>query len=263
MINSLINDGKDVLNSTSLQEKLGKNGIDLPVYVNIASSTNTEAKKIYNDKKSQFLYVAPTQTQGRGRVQRSFVSNEGGIYMTLCYIPQNLKVTDSLKIVLLTGLAVAKVLNKYVENVSIKWPNDVFVNNKKICGILLESVISECVTQALFLGIGVNVFNEIPENLQDVATTLKLEGVKSVLREDLIIQIISLLFDMLKTYQNCGFEPFLQEYTQLSRTINHDVVVNANGVKKYGFAVGLSEEGYLLLKNDGKTEKIILGDIEV
>ena len=68
----------------------------------------------------------------------------------------------------------AKVLKKYTENVTIKWPNDVFVNGKKICGILLESVITENITEAVFLGIGVNITNDIPKDLQSKATSLKL-----------------------------------------------------------------------------------------
>ena len=68
---------------------------------------------------------------------------------------------------------------------------------------------------------------------------------------------------MLDLYQEKGFEPFIKEYTDLSISINHNVVVNVGDIKKSGFGVGLSEEGYLLLENNGIVEKIILGDIEV
>lgn len=252
----------DILTESTLRSKLLEKDIDLPVFVNAVESTNNEAKRLYTELNSQFLCVAPSQINGKGRMKRVFVSNEGGVYMTLCYKPHNLNITDSLKIVLLTGLAVTKILKKYVNNVSIKWPNDVFVNDKKICGILLESVVAESMTEAMFLGIGVNVFNEIPNNLLDIATSLKIEGVTNVTREDLIVEIIKLLFEMLNEYQKTGFSSFIDEYTNLSRTINHNVTVNANGDKKSGYAVGLSEEGYLLLKTDYGVEKIILGDIE-
>lgn len=192
----------DILTESTLRSKLLEKDIDLPVFVNAVESTNNEAKRLYTELNSQFLCVAPSQINGKGRMKRVFVSNEGGVYMTLCYKPHNLNITDSLKIVLLTGLAVTKILKKYVNNVSIKWPNDVFVNDKKICGILLESVVAESMTEAMFLGIGVNVFNEIPNNLLDIATSLKIEGVTNVTREDLIVEIIKLLFEMLNEYQN-------------------------------------------------------------
>ena len=247
----------------TLSKKLLKSGIDIPIFINEVESTNTEVKKLYPEINKDFLFVAPRQISGRGRLDRTFVSGYGGVYMTLCYKPKKLLVSDSLKLVLLTGLAVAKVLKKYTENVTIKWPNDVFVNGKKICGILLESVITENITEAVFLGIGVNITNDIPKDLQSKATSLKLENLELVPREQLICEIIELLYQMLALYQEKGFEPFIKEYTDLSISINHNVVVNVGDSKKSGFGMGLSEEGYLLIENNGIIEKIILGDIEV
>ena len=253
----------DSLTVQTLSKKLLKSGIDIPIFINEVESTNTEVKKLYPEINKDFLFVAPRQISGRGRLDRTFVSGYGGVYMTLCYKPKKLLVSDSLKLVLLTGLAVAKVLKKYTENVTIKWPNDVFVNGKKICGILLESVITENITEAVFLGIGVNITNDIPKDLQSKATSLKLENLELVPREQLICEIIELLYQMLALYQEKGFEPFIKEYTDLSISINHNVVVNVGDSKKSGFGMGLSEEGYLLIENNGIIEKIILGDIEV
>lgn len=253
----------DILTPQTLSKKLQSKGIGLPVFVEEVTSTNTEAKRLYPELNKDFLFVAPRQSSGKGRLDRVFVSGLGGVYMTLCYKPKKMFVTDSLKIVLMTGLAVAKVLKKYTENVAIKWPNDVFVNGKKICGILLESVVTENVTEAIFLGIGVNITNEIPDELKSKVTSLKLENIPTLPRDVYISEILQLLYQMFEEYQNAGFAPFIKDYCELSMSINHDVVVNVNGNKKSGFGVGLSEEGYLLLENNGVIEKIILGDIEV
>lgn len=253
----------DSLTVQTLSKKLASIGLSIPVFVEEVVSTNTQAKKLYPQINNDFLFVAPKQTSGRGRLDRVFVSSEGGVYMTLCYKPNKIFVSDSLKIVLLTGLAVANCLKKYADNVAIKWPNDVFVNGKKICGILLESVVTENMTEAIFLGIGVNISNEIPQELRQKVTSLKLENIEIVPREQLITEILQNLCGMLEVYQQQGFEPFEKEYKSLSMTIGHEVVVNVNGEKKSGFGVGLSEEGYLLLQNEGQIEKIILGDIEV
>lgn len=253
----------DSLTEQTLTRNLHNVGLDFPVIVQKVVSTNSEAKKIYPEMNGEFLFVAPEQMSGRGRLNRVFVSGEGGVYMTLCYKPNNIFVSDSLKIVLLTGLAVAKTLKKYAKDVAIKWPNDVFVNGKKICGILLESVVTENMTEAIFLGIGVNIRNEIPEELKEKVTSLCLEGIPAVPREQMICEILSNLCGMLEVYQKQGFAPFEKEYISLSMTIGHDVVVNVDGNRKCGYGLGLSEEGYLLLKNDDKIEKIILGDIEV
>lgn len=253
----------DNLIPQSIAKSLKQNGIDIPVLVEEVVSTNSEVKKLYPDMNREFLFVAPRQISGRGRLDRVFVSGYGGVYMTLCYKPTKMFVADSLKAVLLTGLAVAKVLKKYTDDVAIKWPNDVFVCGKKICGILLESVVTENMTEAIFLGIGVNITNEIPIELKDKVTSLKLENIPTFPREQYICEIITLIYEMLELYQNEGFGPFIKEYCDLSMSINHEVTVNCNGIIKNGFGVGLSEEGYLLLDCDGKVEKIILGDIEV
>ncbi len=253
----------DILTPQTLSKKLQSKGIDIPVFVEEVTSTNTEAKLLYPELNKEFLCVAPRQSSGKGRLDRVFVSGLGGVYMTLCYKPKKMFVTDSLKIVLMTGLAVAKVLKKYTDDVAIKWPNDVFVNGKKICGILLESVVTENVTEAIFLGIGVNITNEIPDELKSKVTSLKLENIPTLPRDVYISEILQLLYQMFEDYQKFGFAPFLNDYCDLSMSINHNVVVNVNGNKKCGVGVGLSEEGYLLLENNGEIEKIILGDIEV
>lgn len=253
----------DILTPQTLSKKLQSKLIDIPVFVEEVTSTNTEAKRLYPELNKDFLFVAPRQSSGKGRLDRVFVSGLGGVYMTLCYKPKKMFVTDSLKIVLMTGLAVAKVLKKYTDNVAIKWPNDVFVNGKKICGILLESVVTENVTEAIFLGIGVNITNEIPDELKSKVTSLKLENIPTLSRDVYISEILQLLYQMFEDYQKFGFAPFLNDYCDLSMSINHNVVVNVNGNKKCGVGVGLSEEGYLLLENNGEIEKIILGDIEV
>lgn len=253
----------DTLTQQTLTNKMSQFGIDIPIFVEEVVSTNTEAKCLYPKLKQNFLFVAPRQISGKGRLDRTFVSASGGVYMTLCYKPKKLLVSDSLKIVLLTGLAVAKTLKKYAENVKIKWPNDVFLNGKKVCGILLESVVTENMTEAIFLGIGVNLSNEIPDELQHKVTSFKLEGLPVSGREQIICEITRLLFDMLARYQENGFDAFYEQYAEMSMTLNQNVSVNVNGEIKTGFAVGLSEEGYLLLDNGGVVQKIILGDIEV
>lgn len=254
----------DSLTECTLASKLASKGINMRVFVREVDSTNTSVKQILSEDSEigDFVYVAPRQTKGRGRLAREFVSTEGGIYMTLCYRPKAMEVTSSLNIVLLTGLCVAKVLSRYVDNITIKWPNDVFVGDKKICGILLESVLAECMVDRLILGIGVNINNAIPPELSDIATNLcTYVGEQS--REDIIVDIVDTLCQSLDIYQKEGFEPFREQYEGLSRTIGREVTVTSLDGKVCGKAVGLSPEGYLLLEKEGKIQKIIVGDVGV
>ena len=255
----------DTLTLNTLSRKMSDNGLHHEVFLKIVDSTNNAVKSLFasgTTSSNEILYVAPIQTSGRGRLDREFISDEGGVYMTIGYSPQNISVTDSLKIVLLTGLCVAKVLDEYVPNVTIKWPNDVFVDDKKITGILLESVVNEFHVDKLILGIGINLSNTIPEKLNNIATSLKAYAC-NVNREDIIVKVAKALNTAIKEYEKTGFISFLDEYISRSRTIGNVVTVSSLSKKITGEAIGLSEEGYLLINNDGVIEKVIVGDVEV
>ena len=255
----------DTLTSITLSSRIASLKLPITVIVEEVESTNNSVKALLSNselKDKNILFVAPKQLRGRGRLGREFQSSEGGVYMTLCYSPNNLAVTDSLKIVLLTGLCVARVLSKYVPNVSIKWPNDVFIDDRKVSGILLESVVNEYLAEKIILGIGINVSNTISDSLSHIATSLSMHGV-DVCREDIIVQVTEMLFHELAVYEKTGFDTFISEYMALSRTIGYVVTVSAPNGSITGKAVGLSEEGNLLIDNNGKIEKIIVGDVEV
>ena len=253
----------DTLTKETLKNKLLEKNIDLDIYIESVDSTNNSAKTIISNSPNckNFLFIAPKQNKGRGRLDRVFVSNQGGVYMTLCYKANNLPITESLNIVLLTGLCVARVLERYTSNVTIKWPNDIFVNNKKISGILLESIISEYLVDKLILGIGINVNNEIPNELLDIATNLKSLGV-NITREEIIVEVVSMLIKELENFEKNGFDSYKNEYISKSRTINTNVNI-INGSKNInGIAKGLSSEGYLLVQTNEGIEKVIVGDVE-
>lgn len=250
----------DILSQNSLSKKLENSGLDFTLFIKEVDSTNNEAKKLMTSQEGNFLVVAPIQCGGRGRNSRQFVSNIGGAYMTLCYIPKNIQIMDSLKIVLLTGLAVAEVLSELTDGVQIKWPNDVYVKGKKICGILLESVLNETTVSKLILGIGINVNNELPNEIKDIATSLKLQGVK-IDRESIIVKVMSKLWKMLNEYERSGFKEFEKQYCDNCISIGKNVTVNTlNGIVE-GLGIGISETGYLLVENEKGINEIIVGDV--
>lgn len=246
------------LSKLEVQYMLKNEKVDLQVFYDIVDSTNNSAKKI--DTKNDFVFIAPYQTKGRGRLEREFVATEGGVYMTLGYSPQNLNISDSLKLVLLTGLAVCEELKNLNLDAKIKWPNDVYISGKKVCGILLESVLSLEKVERIYIGIGINVLNSIPQHLLDIVTTLNLEGIE-VSRAQLIVNVLKRLTVMLQEYEKSKFNFFLDRYLKLSCTIGNVVKANLDGKEVHALAVGLSEEGYLNLSIDGEIKQMIVGDI--
>ena len=177
--------------------------------------------------------VAESQTGGRGRLGRSFFSPDGtGLYMSCVLYP------DEKKLGLITGMAavsVCEVLEKEFNlSPKIKWVNDIFTDNKKVCGILAKSVPTERGI-AVILGIGINVFKPeegFPEDIKNSAGYL-FEEKDEEIRERLLY---SLLKALMERYENIGFDNAPEEYRKRCLTVGRDVTVipagNTENTKK-------------------------------
>ena len=156
------------------------------------ASTNDYAKELRNDKKNVII-IAKRQTGGRGTKGRSFSSQEGGLYLTKLDFYTDFLAKDGFGIMLNSAVSVCKTLKSLGVQPVIKWPNDIFVNNKKICGILIENTFSGNKIANSIVGIGLNVYNELPVDLSDIATSMYLEtGVRlpvNVVEEKLLEQL--------------------------------------------------------------------------
>ena len=116
--------------------------------------------------------IAREQTGGKGTKGRSFSSPRGGVYLSLVrYYP--CKAENSFSLMIASCMAVVKTLELYGVSAGVKWPNDVFLNGKKICGILIKNSFEGENVKKSITGIGVNVNNDIPKDLADIAINLK------------------------------------------------------------------------------------------
>ena len=148
------------------------------------SSTNTTAKQqARKGAKEGTAIIAETQTRGKGRLNRPWVSPKGGIWLSIILKPE-IAVEDITKITLITSVAVAKTLREMFDlKAEIKWPNDVLIDSRKVCGILSEAVLKGKTVDFIIVGIGVNANftrKALPRELQTTATTLK-----EVLKKDI------------------------------------------------------------------------------
>ncbi len=137
-------------------------------------STNDYAKA--STEKEDFFVTAKRQTGGRGTKGRSFSSKEGGVYLTKRSFYEDFPACDGFKIMIGAAVAACETLRFYGLQPKIKWPNDVWVKGKKICGILIENVLSGKNIRSSVVGIGLNVCNPLPEELKELATTMAAEG---------------------------------------------------------------------------------------
>ncbi len=243
-------------------EFIGKN---LYIY-NEVKSTNTVARFLSsNNVENGTVVISEKQTAAKGRSGKSWESPLGGIWLSVILRPH----VDHSRIPLITlatGLAVAKSLEKVgIENPEIKWPNDIMINGKKVCGILTEAIAKFNTIETVIVGVGIDAnlnLDEFPEDLKDGTTTVEKElGQKR--NENELIKIFFEEFEkIINIFNEKEYEQILKEWRKYSYTIGKIVEVREPYNKYYdGYVVGIGKEGALIVeKIDGTLEKVISGE---
>ncbi len=152
-------------------------------------STNDYAKALRGAGES-LVVTAKRQSGGRGTKGRSFSSLEGGVYLTLLRFYEDFPAKNAFEITCGGAVAVCETLAYYGLNPVIKWPNDIFVNGKKICGILIENTFSGSAVSSSVVGIGVNVCNPLPLDLEGIATSMLLASGKTFSVEEVAERLV-------------------------------------------------------------------------
>lgn len=228
-------------------------------YFDVVDSTNSQAKYAENvpDKS---LFIAERQKAGRGRRGRVWSSPAGcGIWMTI-YLKPDILPDDISKLTLLAGLAVSRAIS----GSTIKWPNDVLIGNKKVCGILTEAIADNSEIKCVVVGIGINVNTEtFPDELIDKATSLFLETGTKQKREDVLCLVLQEFYLLYENFTQKGFGEIYKEYINKCSTIGKEVLLIKNCIETKATAVGMTENGELLVDIDGKKEVINSGEVSV
>jgi len=237
-------------------------------YFEKVPSTNAVAKQqARKGAKEGTTIIAETQTRGKGRLNRPWTSPEGGVWLSIILRPE-MKAEEALKITLATAVAVANALRKMFRlKAEIKWPNDVLVNGKKVCGILAEAASKEKTVDFVVVGIGINAnlgVNVLPKKLQATATTLR-EVLKSdVDAEKLICVLLKEFEDRYKMLKAKKFKTLLDEWRGMAVFLGKKVEIFGFGEKFGGMAVDIDDDGALIVKlADGTTRKVVSGDVTV
>lgn len=178
------------MNELSLKEKLEKNNINFNgkiLLMHETGSTNTDASFLAQ-KGEEALIIADIQTNGKGRFDRTFISDEGGLYFSLI-VKTNKEPIEIMDYPIRVGRAVKKAIDElYGVDCEIKEPNDVLLEKKKICGILMESIPRD---EELYVitGVGLNVCNKLPACLPDAAALKQLTA-KVIDKEDILCGVV-------------------------------------------------------------------------
>lgn len=251
-------------NLTSDNDLLSQEGIRLylrkeykeniiKVYKTI-DSTNKEAKKILVDEDVPHgtVLIAEEQTEGKGRFKRKFYSpNKNGIYMSVILRP-NIELSKAVHITTTSAVAVCKSIEKLIGKYpKIKWVNDIFLNDKKICGILTEATgnFESGNIENIVVGIGINFKNEseLPSEIKDIAGSLFKCDEQSITRNQLVGEIVN---ELLSMCDNLDDENIMKEYKELSFVLGRDVTYVKNNKINKGKAIDIKDDGTLIVKLD-------------
>lgn len=230
----------------------------------IIDSTNSKAKKLaHSGAEEGTVIIARMQQHGRGRFDRVWQSPEGGIYLSLILRPK-ISIEKISLIPFVAGLAVAKTIDSYGLQTTIKWPNDVLVNQKKIAGILIESEIEGLSICYVVVGIGMNLnidINVLSPDIQFRSTSLFHE-IHSAIDYYEFLRIFFSHFE--KEYSNLinhRYEKLIDEWKMHSDTLGKTIRVQTTMETFQGVAFDIDPSGFLLLRTTkGEKKKIYSGD---
>ena len=221
-------------------------------------STNNYLKNSYKLLNNFTFVVADYQSKGKGRNDRVWSSEEGQNLMFSFLIKDQdlLKKFSALSII--SAVEVAKLLEEYqIKGISIKWPNDVLIGDKKVCGILLEGQIFEY----LVVGIGLNVNQKVfPDGLRRPATSLSLEANKDFNIDELEQKLFS---NIVKDLSNLNEEQCLDYFRSHNFLLNKRVKVLVNDQPFIGEVVGIDDNFFLQIKTSDMLLHIDSGEIEI
>ena len=226
-------------------------------------STNDVAHNLAaSGEKEGSVVIAEHQSKGRGRLGRKWVSPRGkGAYLSVILRPDIL-LRELSAVTLFTALSVAKTIREFVDLPAfIKWPNDILVNKRKVCGILTELDGEADKINFVIAGIGINI-NTKRELLPKDASSLLAEKGEKVSRVEFVKSLLRNLDRYYRIFNKGKINKIVEEYKKFSSVLDRMVQINYHNRLISGQAVNIDDEGALILRMDsGFNERILAGDI--
>lgn len=271
------------LAENKLSENLDKNTIILSLsesakkifteiyLLHTVDSTMLEARRLLQSTEKSCngtVIIAEHQSAGKGRLGRTFYSPKStGIYMTFILDASNYSSENSspVGITVASAVAIHRAFEKFGIDAKIKWVNDLFIENKKVCGILTEGVFSKNPTNGsifdtFIVGIGINVSKseeDFPEELKDIATVLP----KNIERTELIAEVLNALTEV---FNQKNQEVVLDEYKKYSLVIGKEVNVIKPNETYPAKVLEITNEAHLLIElPDGTQEELLSGEVSI
>lgn len=253
----------------TLDKKILEQYLDQKLNITIfdeLDSTNNYLKKLGSQgEKENQLVIALSQTCGRGRMGRSFYSPNGtGIYFSLLLHPK-FSAEKSLFLTVMAAVSVAETVMKYnINDVKIKWVNDIYIDGKKVCGILTEGAInSKKMLDYAVVGIGINVVepeNGFPDDIKDIATAIFPGNSEENIKEKIVADVVNRFFCMYNGDDN----DYIRRYKEYSYLTGKEINIISGDSIRPATVIDITDDCHLLVKNEkGEIEEISSGDVSV
>lgn len=258
----------DVLSKNEIESRVHTQWAGRQVYYfDETDSTNNDVRKLMAEGAGHgILAVADKQTAGKGRRGRTWISPAGAnIFMSIGLKPE-LSPDKASMLTLVMALAICDTIHEVTGLDSrIKWPNDIVVNGKKVCGMLTEMEAELDCIHSVVIGIGINVNQqEMPEEIRETATSLFLESGEKIIRAHIIEKAMEYFEDYYAQFMEKGDLSLLKEAYN-ARLVNMDAgvrVLDPRGEYE-GIAKGINTEGELLVERNGETVRVYAGEVSV
>lgn len=225
------------------------------------NSTNTFLKEL-SQKEEYEVVIANTQNSGRGRRGNLWASEEGGAYFSFILKEKSdIDISQYTKLPLVVGYSLLRTFEKLERNLDFKfkWTNDIYVNDKKISGILVEKN-----KEDFIIGIGINLNNKMPEEIASKGCSLSDITKKEYNVEEIIFQVIDDFKKNINYYLNGNWADILKYLNSKNYLLDKCIRIDLrNGNQKNGIAKEIDESGEIIIEIEGKREKFSIGEIHI
>lgn len=230
-------------------------------------STQLKAKELLNQTDEPFIVVALEQTKGRGRFNRPWASpKNNGLYISLVLKP-DVPLTDIIRFNLFMSLAISDALDKAFNiSTGIKWPNDIYIEDKKVCGFLTEVQSEDNRITSLICGIGINLYQN--QDIKNIATATSVEAAlnetSSINIEHFLEIFIAKIDEYYQMFLNTSFDTIKKEWIKRSIIFGKKIRITEMSKVYHAKPVDITDEGFLIVIDEsGQSHKIISADIEL
>lgn len=251
----------DIISTEGIQNRLKTEFIGHKIFIYDETDTTNERAKVNNTAPDGSVFIAEVQTHGKGSRGRGWTSPRGtGIWHSILLKP-DIPPSEVAQITLVAGLAVCRAVGL---DAKIKWPNDIVIGDKKICGILTEMSAEIDMVNYVVCGIGVNVNMEsFDSEIQHRATSMYIESGIKYCRNDVIARLLNEFEACYKKFLEGGLNAILDEYKRNCITVGREVSVIFNKETVSGTAVDVDEKGALVVETDNGCISVMSGNVDV